>query len=437
MAVGLFAVLQPARALTLVYLVGWLALPAARLQIAGFLDVDKVLATNVGALLGTLLFCSHRFRGYKVGPPDLLLLAFFGTTCISSLTNGLGVYNGMAAATHKFLLYGAPFFLGRAVLSTRRDLLEACRLVVCGAALYAVLALWEWRMSPRIHLNLYGFMHHGWRMSYRWGFWRPVVCMGSTLALGTFFMWTALLALWLYRLGKLRAVMGIPAGIVAVLPVIGLLTSMSLGPWLLFAVGLGTLTVWSRTAWHRVLILPAMFGLFWVGARYTGATDGAWLTSGAAMLSEKRSQSLQYRIDAEAQLLERAKQRPLFGWDGWGRNRVTDERGRDLVYTDGLWVLLLGSYGGIGLASFYLWWCWPLLMWSAPKYNNAELTVFGALVVAVSIQAANFAFNAFLSSVLILVCGGLVTTLRTSRRSARPKVGALPAGGRGRSTRSP
>ena len=424
LAAGFFAVLRPARALVSAYLLAWLFLPMARIPIQGFWDVDKVLACNVGVLLGVLLFCPGRLRSYRPGAPDFFLLAFAGGACVTSVMNGLGLHDGVSSLTHKVLYYAVPFWLGRAVVRDRRDFLEAGRLIAYGAALYAVLAVWEWRMSPQIHKTLYGFFQHGWIQHFRWGFYRPIVCFPHALGLGMFFAWTSLLSLGLLRAGHLRPVLGIPPIAIAALPLLGLLTSMSLGPWGLFLVGIGLLVWWSQTRRRRVVWIPVVFALVWMAGRYTGMTRGQWLVSAAASVSPQRAGSLQYRVDAETLLLERAKQRPIFGWGGWGRNRARDERGRDLVATDGLWIIFVGSYGLVGLACFYLWWCWPLLMSRRSSRDLERDPMLMPLLIAIGLQAVNLLFNGFLSPVLILMSGAVVTAMiqvnPTVQGAARP-----------------
>ena len=78
----------------------------------------------------------------------------------------------------------------------------------------------------------------------------------------------------------------------------------------------------------------------------------------AAQVDQDRMQSLKFRFDNEEMLLERAMERPWFGWGSYGRNRVYDELGKDISTTDGGWVLALGTGGVVGyLAEFGL----PLL----------------------------------------------------------------------------
>ena len=414
-----FAVFRPVRALTLAYLLGWLVLPVAAISIRGFWDIDKILATNMAVVLGTALFCRRQFRGYRVTVADLAIMVFACGTCVTSVVNGLGIYDGVSASTHQLFYYAVPFLLGRAFMKDRRDLLDASRMVVCGAALYAILAIWEWRMSPQIHRVLYGTFPHTWAQHYRWGHYRPIVCFPHALGLGVFMTWTSLLGVQLYRAGRLRSVMGVPPIAIVGLPLLGLLTSMSIGPWGLFVIGVGVLMYWTGRRRRWVIWVPVLFATLWMAGRYAGVTDGRWMTSAVAKVSEPRAGSLQYRIDAETLLLARAKQRPILGWGGWGRNRARDIEGRDMVATDGLWVIFAGTYGLVGLAAFYVWWCWPLWMTRGSTALLERDAVLPPLLVGIGLQAINLLFNGFLSPVLTLMNGGVVTSMLRLGQEAR------------------
>ena len=406
-----FAVMQPVRALALAYLIGWLALPVARVQLAGFSDIDKILATNIGVFIGTALFVTRHFKGYRISVADLAVVLFAIGTGITSVVNGLGVYDGASSLSRQVFLYVVPFTLGRMMIKTTHDLREVCRMVVIAAAIYAVPTIWEWRMSPQFHEHIYGYFHSGWNMYYRWGFWRPVVFFPMALALGIFMAWTALLGVAMLRTEQSRPVLGMPWCFVVCMPMLGLLASMSLGPWGLFLVGLGVFYLWRRTRSRLVIWLPVLFSISWMGGRYTGLTDGSWLASAVTSISVDRAASLQYRVDAETLLLERAKMRPVFGWGGWGRSRIRNEEGRDLVATDGLWIIFVGAYGLFGLVAFFLWWCWPLFLGQRAGPALWQHPEIVALLIAVGLQAVNLLFNGFLSPILTMLSGGLVTSL--------------------------
>ncbi len=404
----LFFLFSPVRAITLAYLIGWLALPIAEVQVSGFWNIDKTLATNIGVGLGAALFASNQFRGFKFGAIDILLVVFALGTCITSLENNLGLYDGLSGTAQQLFRYAIPFWFGRAFIRNRKDLHQAARIIVIGASVYAVLAVWEWRMSPQIHRTLYGFFQHSFAQHMRWGFYRPIVCFRHALALGTFFVWTSLLAISMWRSGRLHGLLGAPGIIFMILPVIGLAVSMSFGPWGLFAFGAALLLLRKRLHWRLLIWLPAACAVLWVGGRYSGWTNGEWLSSTVAKVSPDRADSMEGRINAEDLLINHARKRPVFGWGTWGRNRVYDEWGKDLTVTDGLWIILVGSFGLFGLITFYLWWYWPLLMSYSLAGAVEDEPVIMPILIAIALQAVNFLFNAFLSPVLTLMSGAAV-----------------------------
>jgi hypothetical protein len=69
--------------------------------------------------------------------------------------------------------------------------------------------------------------------------------------------------------------------------------------------------------------------------------------------SPDRAESLSFRFGNETILLERALQRPYFGWNGWGRNRVYNSWGKDLSVTDGRWIIEIGVNGIMGFIFYY------------------------------------------------------------------------------------
>ena len=69
-------------------------------------------------------------------------------------------------------------------------------------------------------------------------------------------------------------------------------------------------------------------------------------------IDQSRAQSLAFRFRHEDLLLEHARERPVFGWGGWARNRVFDEQGEDISVTDGTWVIQFGMEGGFAIFLF-------------------------------------------------------------------------------------
>src|SRR5690606_21129676 len=78
------------------------------------------------------------------------------------------------------------------------------------------------------------------------------------------------------------------------------------------------------------------------------------LVEWAEHINEERALSLWFRFDQEDQLLDRARERIVFGWGTYSRNRIYDpETGEDLAVTDGDWIIQVGSRGLVGFLGLY------------------------------------------------------------------------------------
>lgn len=427
----LFAVMRPARACTLAIIVGWLALPMAKVALAGIPDLDKVTTTSLGIVLGTLLFHTNQLRGFHLGWGEVFVVLFASSAVITSVDNGLGARDGYASMLDKLLWYGVPYMFGRLYLRTRADFREAGQMIVTAAAIYGLMALWEWRMSPQFHNRLYGFFQHSWLLGMRWGFYRPIICFPSNLGLGGFFCWTSLLAIFMYRQGHLKPTWGIPVKCWVAAPILGLVTSMSLGPWALFVIGYGLIYGWYKKGFRALVWIAPIFATVWMTARYTGMSDGKWLSDFVAELSVQRASSLQYRIDAETMFVNKSKApgHEWFGWGGWGRNRIRDESGKDIVAVDGLWLIMLSTYGLVGLVMFYAWWTYPLLLTVRAGPWLERDPALMVILVAVGLQAVNFLFNAFLDPVLTMLVGATVLQLEANKAPVPRNVPAYSGAG--------
>jgi tetratricopeptide (TPR) repeat protein len=114
-------------------------------------------------------------------------------------------------------------------------------------------------------------------------------------------------------------------------------------------------------------------------------------------------------------LAAKALQRPLFGWGGWGRNRVFDEKGRDLTITDGYWIIVLGSFGAVGLTSWTVSLLLPMGImvkrYPAPAWRDPALAPPSAISIIVNLHLIDCIANAFPNSVYILSLGAVTEVL--------------------------
>ena len=112
------------------------------------------------------------------------------------------------------LRFGLPFFLGRCLIRTGRDLELVLRIIAGLGLIYTLALLIELRLSPQLHMWIYGFHPAAFVKSIRWGGYRPTVFMESGISVAIFMATTVLAAAALGRAGVRVAVLNLslPAG---------------------------------------------------------------------------------------------------------------------------------------------------------------------------------------------------------------------------------
>ncbi len=325
----------------------------------------------------------------------------FGPTTIP----GLRIYDGFSLILGTLTML-VPFFLGRKFFAhpeTHVLLLKAMMIAGVG---YSFLALFEVRMSPQLNVMVYGFFPHSFAQHVRSGGFRPLVFMEHGLQLALFSAAATLAAFgvwrsvdskrsWIYLLAAcwLLGTLGLMNSLGALIIAVVFL------PVVLF-LGRPLQLLFAAMICSAIILYPMLRGADLV------PTDR--LLSMSAAIDPDRAPSLRYRFDNEAALLERAGDKPLFGWGGWDRNRVFDpETGRDLAETDGAWVVLIGTRGWIGYLAVFGLLAAPgiLLAVNRRRYDVSPITVALALVLAASL--VDLIPNGFLSPVTILLAGAL------------------------------
>jgi hypothetical protein len=139
--------------------------------------------------------------------------------------------------------------------------------------------------------------------------------------------------------------------------------------------------------------------------------------------SEERANSLKFRFDNEDILLDRANERPFFGWGRWGRSRVYDQySGRDVSTTDGRWIIVLGVGGWIRyLAEFGLL-AVPivLLAWRRKKLNLSFAT--STLCLALCANLVDMVPNSSFTPITMLIAGALMGRLEVEASEKKEEV---------------
>lgn len=419
----LFKAVGPARGLIWAVIVGYLFLPESfGFDIPGLPPYDKQTAISFSLLLPAMIYWTKADRGPTHDPLlrsiillclAAIILGAFGTymqnrssISIGGVTRSGLTFRDVISVTSDTVLAVIPLLLSWHFLRKpehHRHLLIA---VVIMGLVYTLLAVFELRMSPQLNKWIYGYFPHDWRQHLRGGGYRPVVFLRHGLWLGFFLLSVALAAMALYRDKDkgTNPVLFLLAGLWCVLI---LSISRNLGALILaFAFVPVALFVGLR-AQTRVASVMAIILLSYPILTTASLTPATKLLEIISPIAPERSQSFQFRMDNENLLIERAMQKPAFGWGGYSRQRVFDERGRDLTVTDGLWIITLGQGGWVKYLAFFGILTAPLLfLRRAARRKEISAPIAGMAVI----MGANFIYiipNSTLSPIAFLMLGAI------------------------------
>lgn len=426
LAIMFFASLGRERGLIWATLVGYLFLPEkTAFDLPLLPGYDKFLSLSLGLVLGAVFFRDRRSWPDMAPPADdspgfrRLLIGLFAVFCIGTiftiqdngyaLVNGPRVRSGLSMRDFISMISGpailmVPFFLAWRWLSDdvhHREILLAIMTLGLG---YSLLALIEVRLSPQINIWVYGFFPHEWRQHIRGGGFRPVVFLHHGLWLG-FFLFTTVMAafaLFLYASAKQRMVCFL-AGCWLLLV---LLVSRNLGAVLLVLIFLPCLFL-SRRLQIRIAMVVTVIFLAFPAVRQSGILPLDGFLNVISSIEPARAQSLGFRFRNEDEIMARAAEKPLFGWGTWGRNRIIDDKGRDLTVPDGIWVIYISERGWVGYVCYFGMLAFGLLFLPRVARRRPVTVVSSALGL---ILAANLVYlipNSVLGPVNWMIAGAL------------------------------
>jgi hypothetical protein len=422
------------RALVVSFILAWLFLPMATYKLPGIPPYNKMSAACYGILLATIIYDSGRFSLFRPGLLDLPMLIWCLCPFASSITNGLGPYDGFSATFAQTVTWGVPYFLGRIYLNDLEGLRQLAIGIFTGGLVYIPLCLAENIKGPLLHQLFYGYSaFEDWSQARRYGGWRPVVFMQHGLMVGVWMMSAALLGIWLWKTGVLKKLWNIPIRRLVIALTISFVLCLSTGAYILFALGLLILFTgkWLRTALPLLLLISGISFYLYVGT--TGAFSSEQIISSMSkVFSEDRVASLKFRFDNEEILGTKARQQMLFGWGGFGRNRVFDQHGKDISVTDSLWIIAYGVNGVVGLSSLMGSFLLPvasfcLLRYPASTWSNRKVAPAAALAVLLTLYMLDCVLNAMINPIFALTCGGISGLVQrepetNKARGVRPSV---------------
>lgn len=437
----LFRRLPPARAMIASLLGGYLFLPEA----PAFFDLPlfpPLTKHNIPALSAALSLLYVQGGGQPILPESrlsrLLLFVFVLSPVLTVWTNpeplvfdlaaipGLGLKDMVALPIQQVLLV-LPFLLARRLLVTSEAQGDLLRAFMWGGLVYSLLMLIEIRLSPQLNMWVYGYYQHMFGQSIRFGGYRPVVFLYHGLWVALFCMMAMVSALALWRRGDRNRLFC--AGAALYLGVI-LVLAKSLGALVLAAGIVPLVLLFGPVMQINAAILVALLSIGYPVMKGADMVPEAWLLDQAGKVSPDRANSIAFRFDNENVLLDRAEEKPYFGWGSWGRNQIHDEiTGEIESVADGRWIITIGVYGWIGfLAEFGLIALPVFLLWrETVKRGNGEVSAYIApLSLILAFNLFDMLPNATLTPLTWLVAGaltGYAEVLRAERLKLRGRAG--------------
>jgi hypothetical protein len=444
----LFRTQTPAQATAWAILAGHLLLPVGTvMKLPMIPQFDKSSVPTLCAYIG----CNFASRKPKLvrrkfGLIEVLLCVYITEPIASSLLNGyliivggtilpgVGLYDGISAAISQTITI-LPFLVGRSFFQVAFDLEDLLKITAIAALAYSIPLLFEIRFSPQLHLLAYGYEPSNFLQELRQGGFRPMVFMGHGLT-ASLFVATASIACAVLWTEKTR-ILGLKAGALTAYLTIVLYLCKSVAALIYALTAIPLVRFTSIKTQIRVALCLVILVLVYPGLRAMDVFPTRQLLDVASYFDADREQSLQVRFEQEDALLNKAWQRPFFGWGRYGRNRVLSENwegvGVDSSITDGRWVITFGQFGMFGfLAEFGLLAIPVFFALRALKMVRhgyaAELLAGAAIILAINLidLLPNSGLTPFTWLVAGIVLGRsevIKNELRDSPISSRPPLG--------------
>jgi hypothetical protein len=407
----LFLILPPRRAVIASFLIAWLFLPMAGYKVGGMPDYTKMSATVLGVLMSAAIFDTDRLLSFRLKWIDLPMVLWCTSVMASSYANGLGIYDGCSEIFRQVVTWGLPYIIGRIYFSDLEGIRELAIGLFVGGLIYVPLCLLEVRLSPQLHLWVYGFRQHSFAQNMRDGGYRPMVFMQHGLMVAMWMGMTSLVGVWLWKSKVVRQIWDIPMSVLVASLCFTIYLCKSQYALLLFVVGVGTLyaATWLRT--KTVVLLLLLIPPTYMVLRAEGIVTGETLIVQAKdLFGEERSKSLAVRINNENALSQRAMEKPWFGWGGWGGARVAGDDGKDLV-TDSLWIITIGKAGWVGLGALTLMLLLPMILvcydWRIELWTHPMVAPVVVLGMMTSLYMFDHLMNGMVNPIFMLAVGAV------------------------------
>ncbi len=436
------------KAIVFSFVAAWLFLPPIQIELPGFPDWSKMTATVVSVSICTWLKASGQIHGLRFRWYDLPVLVYCLCPFAASITNNLGAYDGLSAVLDELMRWGLPYVIGRAFLANAAGNRQLALGMAVGGMLYVPFCLFEIRMSPMLKIWVFGFGNgRAVDFGFRYGGYRPMVFLSTGLELGWWMCCATLAAFMLWKSGAVKRLYGYPMAVPTAILAVVTVACKSTGALLQIMVGF-LLIYFTKWTGKSVLVWALMaIGPFYCATRPSGLFTGEQVVSTASSLfGADRAQSLEYRFEQEEILMRSALQRPLLGWARSGGFNPPDASGKTAI-TDGLWIIVFGWMGLVGLAALNLMLLIPtalfLIRFRPKTWFDPDVAPATTLAIILPLFMVDNLSNAMLNPIYAIAMGavaGYLPRMQAPRRqphapdlqghASEPNLALAPAGRR-------
>ena len=412
----LFFRLPPHRAVLVSVIGGWLLLPMTGYNLPGIPAYSKGTAIALGLILGGRLSGYRQRALFRWKIYDVPMLLWCLCPMASSLSNQLGLYNGLSGVLDNAITWGIPYLAGRIYFDNLDKLRDLCLAIMIGGILYLPLCLYEIRMSPQLSNIFYGYFPHVFMQHMRYGGYRPIVFMQHGLMVALWMAVTTTVTFWLWRSNEIKHIKGISISLFALALIVTTILCKSVNGWISLVLGCGGYFVFRLFKSSRPYRLLLLLVPCYIVLRVIGSLEGEVIVSMVShVFDESRTSSLAIRTVQEDLFIEKTLERPLFGWGIIGRGwPVEEESGKKAVrMIDALWLIIFNTRGIIGIFSMTaMMLIGPWLALRSHKKQTLDTTFLHMSPILLSLVVILFLIdslvNGMLNPIYILVSGALL-----------------------------
>jgi hypothetical protein len=195
----------------------------------------------------------------------------------------------------------------------------------------------------------------------------------------------------------------------------------------LFLMAIAVPMMWLLKA-RSQLLFAAIITLYVITYPLTRATEvfpAQEVVDFFAELSPDRASSLGFRFFNEDMLLEKAMERPYFGWGFFARNHVWTPDGQNISVIDGAWIGIFGRGGAGEFITFFGLLLVPVYqaLFRIRRVSEQNRPLLAGIGMIAAILAVDLVPNGLFNGIPVFLAGalaGLAQGMATEQTRARP-----------------